>query len=169
MAKPAPPEVIPASARAKAVAVLVTVVLFGGGLLLLVGIAVTQARLATKIERLRSDGVAATATLEGMERSRHRASVILWYMYQDRQYHQRIRCAEWEPCDPGLQPSMKIWIDPARPTEFVADNGSTDDSGGYFGSWGSVLPGGFLIAFGGVAARVCMLILRPNGRGPRPV
>ncbi|WP_433721816.1 hypothetical protein ACQP2Y_41530 [Actinoplanes sp. CA-051413] len=166
MAERKPSEESEWTARDKAFVVLIVAVLLGGGLLLTVGGIVVKASAAGKAERLRSSGVALTATLAEFKGSNKagQANVELWYIHEGRQYHPRINCPREQDCDPSTQPTMGIRIDPAQPAEFVADNGVTDDSRIFFNSWKGMIIGVFLMLSGGLAAWVRRHTDRPVRR-----
>jgi hypothetical protein len=157
------------TARDRAIVVLIAVVLFAIGLLMTVGGIVFKTSDAGKAERLRSDGVAATATLAEFRYANKskKANVELWYLHEGRQYHKRINCPEQEACNPEVQPTMGVRIDPAQPAEFVADNGVTDDSRSFFNYWSVVIVGVFVTLAGGLAAWVRLNIGRSVSREPR--
>jgi hypothetical protein len=169
VAKPLPAEQGEWTARDRVVVVLIAGVLLAAGLLMTVGGIAVKASAAAKAERLRTNGVVATATLADLK-GRNKATmtnVELRYVHEGRQYHRRINCPQRDACDPSVHPTMGIRIDPAQPAEFVADNGATDDSRTFFNSWKGVVIGVFLLLGGGLAGWVRRRIDHPVRRSRR--
>jgi hypothetical protein len=150
MANPAKPEESEWTPRGKATVVLITVVLLGLGLVLAVGGIVVKATSSAKADRLRADGVAVTATLQDFQTQNKSswANVELWYVHEGKQYHPRIGCSREPDCDPATHPTVELRIDPAKPTEFVAPNGATDDSRHFLNSWKGIIFGVFFTLLG---------------------
>jgi hypothetical protein len=169
VAKPISPGESEWTARDKAILVLIAVVLVGGGLLMTVGGAVVKVSAAGKAERLRSSGVATTATLAEFRSANKSgwASVELRYVHEGRQYQRRITCPRQQVCRPDAHPTMGIRIDPAQPAEFVADIGVPDDSRNFLNSWKGMILGVLLMLAGGLAGWIRRRTDRPVGR-PQP-
>jgi len=112
------------TARDRVVVVLIAVALLGLGLLMTVGGVAVKMTAADKAERLRTNGVVATATLADFQdrNKANQTNVELRYVHEGRQYHQRIICPQREACLPNVHPTMGIRIDPAQPAEFVAES-----------------------------------------------
>jgi len=170
MANPAKPEDSEWTPRSKAIVVLITVVLLAAGLFLTVGGIVVKTTSSAKADRLRADGVAVTATLQGFKTQNKSgwANVELWYVHEGKQYHPRIGCS-WEPdCDPATHPTVELRIDPAEPTAFVAPNGATDDSRNFLNSWKNIILGAFLTLLGVLGVWVRRHIDHPVRGKARP-
>ncbi|GAB3157225.1 hypothetical protein GCM10027290_57390 [Micromonospora sonneratiae] len=110
--------------------------------------------LATKTDRLRAEGVPVTASVwdrrNNMGRGGGTDTIEVYYMYGGNQYHARILCGGPTGCRSEPPKEMILRVDPARPDEFLASNGNTDDSVAIFNAWGGI-PFGLLVgAIGGV-------------------
>ncbi|GAB2922206.1 hypothetical protein GCM10027280_06780 [Micromonospora polyrhachis] len=107
---------------------------------------------ASKAERLRADGVPVVAQVlerrNTMGRGGGRDTIVVSYAYQGTTYTKRILCAGPNGCDRNPPPEIFVRIDPAKPEDFVTNNGSTDDSVFFFNSNGGI-PYGIVIALVG--------------------
>jgi hypothetical protein len=122
------------------------------GLGLLVGSLVYRWQVSQRAERLRSEGVAVTATVTDRAGGRGSGAdrIEIYYMYGSAQYHTWIPCAGVTGCHDAPRPHMTLWVDPAQPERFVADNGPTDGSLFFLMSWKAIPSGLLLTALGGV-------------------
>ncbi|MFV2111915.1 DUF3592 domain-containing protein [Micromonospora sp. LOL_025] len=133
-------------------------VLLLAGLTYAVAIGAYKWHLHAKAERLRTDGVPVRATVSDRRDTVGRGggtdTVQVWYEYGGVQHNERILCGSAGGCTEEPPEEMMLWVDPERPAEFVAANGSTDDSVFFLNSWGGIpfgllgaaLGGGFLFA-----------------------
>ncbi|MEU7827231.1 hypothetical protein [Catellatospora sp. NPDC049133] len=106
-------------------------------LILVVGLALTTVTAATKFgdldkqDRLRAGGTEVIAAVTGHRDGSGRVAeqIRVAYQAQGRSYQQ------WIKGDAQVGENMWLWLDPADPAEFVARNGSTDDSLAFFNTW----------------------------------
>ncbi|MET8911667.1 MULTISPECIES: DUF3592 domain-containing protein [Micromonospora] len=135
-------------------------VFFLGGLSLAVASAVYMTRVSAKADRLRADGVPVTATVShfynGWGRNSGPDGLIVTYEYQGGYYQDRIRCGGGTGCQREPPVEMTVWVDPARPQEFVAANGDTDDSAAWLNRWSRIVTGGLFAALGAVTLVVAL-------------
>ena len=119
------------------------------GLMFVIGTATTKWRLSEKADRLRADGVYVVASVSDRRDNGSRGgatdTIRVSYIYQGVPYSERILCGGPTGCFEAPGPQMAIWVDPASPEEFVAENGNTDDSTSFFNAWGGI-PFGLLLA-----------------------
>lgn len=124
------------------------------GVALVVGSISYRWQLSERADRLRSEGVPVTATVTDRAGGGGRGSGIdrieIYYMYGPVQYHTWIPCAGVTGCHSIPKPEMTVWVDPAEPERFVAENGHTDGSLSFLTSWTTIPMGGVFAAVGGV-------------------
>lgn len=132
--------------RALAVVMLVT------GLALAVGTPILLSWNHDKAKRLRATGVPVDAVITGWstkQRSNAVADYIdLTYTYDGVRYSFQTRCGGSGGCAEPPGPTLRIWVDPQHPDQFVTKDGNTDDANlatGYLS-----LLAGFMTLFGGL-------------------
>ncbi|MEU8004339.1 hypothetical protein AB0B66_24555 [Catellatospora sp. NPDC049111] len=98
-----------------------------------------------KQHRLRAGGTEVIATVTDHKDGSGRLAeqIRVAYQAQGHSYQQ------WIKGDARVGENMWLWLDPADPAEFVALNGSTDDSLAFFNTWMG-MPGG--LGFAAIAA-----------------
>ncbi|MGR6321885.1 hypothetical protein Q2K19_16255 [Micromonospora soli] len=138
----------------------------------------TKWHLHAKAERLRAEGVPERATVGDRRNTVGRGggtdTVQVWYTHGGSTYSTRIPCGSARGCMAEPPAEMTVWVDPARPAEFVAENGHTDDSLRISNAWAG-LPFGLVVA--ALGAWLTVPVTRPAGpatrrlpvrRGPGP-
>lgn len=137
------------------------------GLALVVGSVLYRWQLSERADRLRSEGVPVTATVTDRAGGGGRGSGIdrieIYYMYGPAQYHTWIPCAGITGCHSTPKPEMTVWVDPAEPERFVAENGHTDGSLSFLMSW-TTIPGGVMFTAIGCAGLGILLHVRWSNR-----
>ncbi|GAB3828460.1 DUF3592 domain-containing protein [Dactylosporangium cerinum] len=122
------------------------------GLALAVGTPILLSRNHHKAERLRAIGVPVDAAITGWstkQRSDAAADYIdLTYTYGGVRYSSQTRCGGGEECAEPPGPTLRIWVDPQHPHEFVTEDGNTDDA--RLATVYLLLPAGFMTLFGGL-------------------
>jgi hypothetical protein len=142
---------------------LAGVLLLGLGLTYAIGAVVVLTGIHDKRERLPREGAEVTATVVSWDHRRgpRTRSVKLSYLYEGREYRPEIRCG----CgSAGPAATMRLRVDPRRPTEFVAENNHTDDSRSVFNGVGAIPVGLFIAGLGGVLTWVGVASLREDRR-----
>lgn len=129
------------------------------GLALVIGVASSWWALADKKDGLRERGVEVVATVTRFDEGGFRTTdmINLSYEYGGQRVERRIRCAGGTGCWESPPPTMRVWVDPDRPTEFLAENGNTDDSDSPRNSWSVFVFGCVLLLIGGVMV-VCLVL-----------
>ncbi|MCW6010830.1 DUF3592 domain-containing protein [Micromonospora sp. CPCC 205371] len=131
-----------------------------GGLGLLVASVGYMWQLSEKGDRLRVDGVPVVATLSdsyvGSGRGSGADAVTVTYNYEGKQYQSRIRCGDGVGCEGQNTAETTVWVDPAKPSDFVAANGHTNGSLSFLNSWTRIVTGG-IFAVGGAVLLVAIL------------
>ncbi|MEW2332569.1 DUF3592 domain-containing protein [Micromonospora chersina] len=135
-------------------------VFFLGGLSLAGAAAVHMWRVSEKADRLRAEGVPVTAAVsnfyDGWGRNSGPDGLIVTYEFQGGSYQEHIRCGGGTGCHREPPAEMTLWVDPARPEEFVAANGDTDDSAAWLNRWSRIVTGGLFAALGAVTLVVAL-------------
>jgi hypothetical protein len=128
------------------------VVTLVAGLALTAGTPILLSWDHAKAKRLRATGVPAEATITGWsskQRSHAAADYIdLTYMYDDVEHSAQTRCGGTDGCAQPPGPTLRIWVDPQHPDEFVTEDGNTDDAD--LATSYLFLPAGFMTLIGGV-------------------
>lgn len=131
-----------------------------GGVSVAVASAVHMSRLSGKADRLRAEGVPVVAAVSGFYDGSGRGSgpdtINVTYAYQGGYYQKRILCGGWTGCHRDPPAEMTVWVDPARPQEFVAANGNTDDSASWLNHWSRIVGGALFAVLGAVALVVAL-------------
>ncbi|MET8911668.1 DUF3592 domain-containing protein [Micromonospora sp. NPDC004551] len=137
------------------------------GAALVVGSILCRWQLSERADRLRSEGVPVTATVTDRAGGGGRGSGIdrieIYYMYGPAQYHTWIPCAGVTGCHSTPEPELTVWVDPAEPERFVAENGHTDGSLSFLMSWTTIPMGGAFAAVGGAGLGLVLHVKR-SGR-----
>ncbi|MFC7242072.1 hypothetical protein ACFQO7_06210 [Catellatospora aurea] len=115
--------------------------------------AVTKFGDLDKQKRLRADGTAVIAVVTGHKDGSGRVAEQIQVAYQV----QGLSYQQWIKGDAAVGESMWLWLGPADPAEFVAHNGSTDDSLAFFNTWMG-MPWG--LGFAAIGAAVLVRDLR---------
>lgn len=146
------------------------VVLLLAGLGLAVGTPILLSWNHSKAERLRATGVPVDAAITGSsakQRSRASADYIdLTYTYGGVRHSSQTRCGGSGGCTEPPGPTLRIWVDPQHPDEFVTADGNTDDADlatGYL-----FLPAGLLTLLGGLGIWGATGFRSIRRRGSRP-
>ena len=153
----------------------------GGLLLVLAGlgwaaaVGATKWHLHAKADRLRAEGIPERATVgDEKHRGLRIRTIQVWYTHRGSTYSAWIPCAGPGGCVDKPPTEMTVWVDPARPEEFLAENGHTDDSMLITNAWGG-LPFGLVVAAGGMTIVMVPFRLvtrrlpaRPGRRPHRP-
>ena len=148
----------------------------GGVALLIIGLGyaigsgVVMVGIHQKRERLRAEGTQVTARVSDWRyRNTARVStVLLSYELDGYGYDKRVRCNGFVGCYEDPPATMSVWVDPGAPTEFVADNGMTDDSTSVFNGPLNIPGGLFVGALGGLLLFVAILDVRGQVSPRRP-
>jgi hypothetical protein len=134
------------------------------GLALAVGSVLYRWQLSERADRLRSEGVPVTATVSDRAGGGGRGSGIdrieIYYMYGPAQYHTWIPCAGLTGCRSTPKPELTVWVDPAEPERFVAENGHTDGSLSFLMSWTTIPMGVAFAAIGGTGVGLVLHDMR---------
>jgi hypothetical protein len=144
------------------------------GLTFVIASAVSRAHMEDKKAELRGHGTEVLATVTDTSRGARGGTdqFQVSYNYGGAGYATWIRCAGVTGCASFPGPRIRIWLDPAHPDEFVAENNNTDDSLSPLNSW-VVIPIGSAFALMGlfVAALpvVSTLVVRRRRRLGLPV
>ncbi|WCN80432.1 DUF3592 domain-containing protein [Micromonospora sp. LH3U1] len=116
--------------------------------------------VSSEADRLRSDGVPVTANVSDRAGGSGRGSGIdrieVSYLYESKQYSTWIPCAGGTGCRKTPGPKMAVWVDPAAPEKFVAENGHTNGSLSFLMSW-TAIPGGLVFAAVGTVMLVIVI------------
>jgi hypothetical protein len=125
-----------------------------GGLGLAIGSGVYTWQDSEKADRLRTTGAPVTAAVsdfyDGSGRGSGPDAITVTYTYEGKQYQKRIRCGGGTGCHSEPAPQTTVWVDPEKPSEFVAANGNTDGSLSFFNSWMKVVVGLLVAVIGAV-------------------
>jgi hypothetical protein len=125
-------------------------------------------REGTETDRLRANGVPATATVTNWSSSNRSAKVDridLTYQHNGGTYTAAVHCRSFGNCDVRTGGSIQIWVDPKRPVHFATEFG-TDGSNSWFTSIGMLVPG-LALALIGAAATYFTLVGDKKRRPPR--
>lgn len=130
--------------------------------------------LASKAERLRAEGVPVLAQVLERRNTIGRGggldTITVSYIYEGTTYTKRILCDGPSGCDRNPPREIYVRVDPAKPAEFVTNNGSTDDSVFIFNSNGGIPFGLAFAAAGSVMLAYALLAGRQFRRaGGSPV
>lgn len=111
---------------------------------------------AEKVDRLRAHGVPVAAAVSnfgsgGSGRGSGPDVMTVTYTYEGDVFQKRIRCGGWTGCVNPPGPETTVWVDPEKPSEFVAANGNTDESLSFLNSWVKPILGVLFVLVGGVA------------------
>jgi hypothetical protein len=128
-----------------------------GGLALAIGSAGYMWQLAEKADRLRAEGVPVAASVSGFYNASGRGggvdTIDVAYHYQGEYYQARIKCGGLTGCHSTPSAQTTVWIDPADPAQFVAENGHTDNSVSFLNGF-TPIPTGVAFALLGVVGLV---------------
>jgi hypothetical protein len=105
-----------------------------------------------KAERLRATGVPVEATITGWSSKQRSAAaadyIDLTYTYDGVRYSSQTRCGGSGGCAKQPGPTLRIWVDPQHPDEYVTEDGNTDDAN--LASRYLLLPAGLMALVGGI-------------------
>jgi hypothetical protein len=128
------------------------VVTLVAGLALTAGTPVLLSWDHAKAKRLRTTGVPTQATITGWsskQRSHAVADYIyLTYMYDGARHSAQTRCGGNDGCAQPPGPTLRIWVDPQHPDQFVTEDGNTDNAN--LATSYLFLPAGFMTLIGGL-------------------
>ncbi|MET7420896.1 DUF3592 domain-containing protein [Dactylosporangium sp. NPDC005555] len=145
------------------------VVMLVAGLALAGGTPILLSRNRDKAERLRATGVAVDASIVSwstQQRSDAAADYIrLTYTYDGVRYSSQTRCGGSGGCAEPPGYTLRIWVDPRDPDEFVTNDGNTDDSN--LATSYLLLPAGFMTLVGGLGIWVATAFRSIPRRGHR--